>query len=224
MSAFTGGSRGLPARTISRACSMDTRNRSTRCTVVAGLRQTARVTDHRVVYQAFSADGHDARWRPWDDDSTEETFSIQWDNEAWTASGHVGRERVDYVVRISPTWHVRQFLLFRDMDDPDLWLGTDGGGRWGEVNGAHRPDLDGCIDIDLAGTPFTNTIPSRRMSLHVGDTAEIVVARIDVETLGVQPEHHRYTRLDTHRWRFERAGEGPALEFDVDEHGLVRDY
>ena len=80
-------------------------------------------------------------------------MTITWENEAWTASGVVGapgeHNDVHYVLRISPTWHVRQFLLFRDVDEPDLWLGTDGNGRWGEINGAHRPDLDGCVDLDL---------------------------------------------------------------------------
>jgi len=179
--------------------------------------------DVSVSYPAFSADGHAVRWQPWDDPSTEEALTITWENEAWTACGQVGRERVQYVVRISPTWHVRQFLLFRDMDDPDLWLGTDGGGRWGEINGAHRPELDGCLDIDLDCTPFTNTIPIRRMLLHVGDTAEISVASIDVDTLAVVADRHRYTRLDTHRWRLEQQRLDLEVEFDVDHHGVPVD-
>ncbi len=175
-------------------------------------------------YRALPADGHVVRWTPADDDSVEEQLSIDWDNEAWTASGLVGRENVQYVLRISPMWQVRQFLLFRDMDDPDLWLGTDGGGRWGEMNGAHRPDLDGCIDIDLSCTPFTNTLPIRRLPLHVGDSAELIVAYVDVETLDVRPDRQRYTRLTSHRWRFEQFHTGFAAEIEVDDYGLVVDY
>jgi len=181
-------------------------------------------------YQAFSADGHTARWVPWDESRDEqgepvhETLTIVWENEAWTASGVVGREQVHYILRISPTWHVRQFLLFRDMEDPDLWLGTDGSGRWGEMNGAHRPELDGCVDLDLPCTPFTNTLPIRRLPLHIGDSADITVAYIDVETLDVQPDHQRYTRLDTRRWRFEQLETGWTQEFEVDQFGLIRDY
>jgi hypothetical protein len=95
---------------------------------------------------AFPSDGYTARWRTWDHAHLE-TLVLRWENEGWTATGEVGREAVTYVVRLSATWQVRQFLLFRDLDQPDLWLGTDGAGRWGEVNGAHRPDLDGCTDI-----------------------------------------------------------------------------
>ncbi len=63
------------------------------------------------------------------------------------------------MIRLSATWQVRQFLLFRDLDEPDLWLGADGTGRWGEMNGAHRHDLAGCTDVELTVTPFTNVDP-----------------------------------------------------------------
>ena len=74
---------------------------------------------------AFPADGYTARWQTWEGDG-DETVTLRWENEAWTAIGEVTRERVSYVVRLSPTWQVRQFLLFRDLDEPDLWLGADG--------------------------------------------------------------------------------------------------
>jgi hypothetical protein len=196
-----------------------------RCTVPLTRRHTGGVSEHPDHYVPFSADGCTARWTPWDDDDpSEEQLTISWENEAWTASGIVGREQVHYVLRITPMWHVSQFLLFRDMEEPDLWLGTDGNGRWGEMNGAHRPDLDGCVDIDIDCTPFTNTLPIRRLPLHVGHTADITVAYVDVETLSVEPDRQRYTRLDTHRWRFEQLATGFTQEFDVDQHGLVRDY
>lgn len=146
-----------------------------------------------------------------------------WENEAWTASGLVGHNNVQYVMRISPTWHVRQFLLFRDMPDPDLWLGTDGHGRWGEMNGEHRLDLDGCIDLELLCTPFSNTLPIRRLPLHIGDSAEILTARLDVETLGIVPVRQRYTRLDQHVWVLDNIDNGDSQQFEVDEFGLVRD-
>ena len=100
------------------------------------------------------------------------------------------------MLRLSATWHVRQFLLFRDLDEPDLWLGTDGAGRWGEMNGAHRPDLAGCTDIDLAVTPFTSVAPDPAAGAAVGDDAEVTAAMVDVETLGVVPVEHRVRTTD----------------------------
>ncbi len=178
-------------------------------------------------YSAFSADGHTARWATWQGDG-EETTTLTWENEGWTISGQVSRENVQYVLRLSPSWQVRQMLLFRDLDEPDLWLATDGGGRWGEMNGAHRTELDGCYDVSLACTPFTETLPIRRLPLLDGHSAELPVVVIDPETLEVHAVNHRYTRLAFDRWRFERSGDAGdtefTAEFEVDQHGLVLDY
>lgn len=176
-------------------------------------------------YPPFPVDGHTASWTTWDAEDVED-LTIGWENEGWTVSGVVGRERVQYVVRLNASFQVRQLLLFRDLDEPDLWLATDGSARWGEMNGAHRTELDGCTDVWLACTPFTASIPIRRLPLHVGDTADVRVLTIDVETLEVAPARHRYTRLGTHRWAFTDLDGEPAtgpLEFEVDEHGLTRD-
>ena len=128
--------------------------------------------------------------------STLETTTIRWENEGYTGQRR-GRaaSAIEYVLRLSATWQVRQFILFRDLEEPDLWLATDGSGRWGEMNGAHRTELDGCYDIDLACTPFTNTLPIRRLPLLEGDAAELPVVHVDPETLEVRPVVQRYTRL-----------------------------
>jgi hypothetical protein len=147
--------------------------------------------------------------------------TLTWDNEGWTASGNVSHHDVEYVIRLSPLWQVRQFLLFRDLDEPDLWLGTDGHGRWGEVNGAHRVDLDGGIDIALVVTPFTHAIPIRRMALDVGQEADTVLLHVDVETLGVVPAAATYRRTGTHEYAV--TTEDGARTITVDDHGLPLD-
>jgi len=175
---------------------------------------------------AFPADGYTARWHTWNREG-DEKLDLRWENEGWTATGEVGKEAVTYVIRLSASWQVRQFLLFRDLEEPDLWLGTEGGGRWGEMNGAHRPDIDSCIDIHLPCTPFSNTLPIRRLQLNVGDSAEVMSASIDVETLGVVRVSHRYRRLGARRFEHSiidpEATADVTTEFDIDEYGLVHD-
>jgi hypothetical protein len=173
-------------------------------------------------WQPFSADGHAASWASRDGRHTE-TLTLRWENEAWTATGQLERERVEYVLRLSPTWRVRQFLLFRDLEQPDLWLGTDGHSRWGEVNGAHRPELDGCDDLELPTSAFMPTVPLRRLPLAIGDAAEVAVVTVDVDTLAVVPAARRYRRVGDRRWRRWRSEDGGEDEFDVDAHGLVVD-
>jgi hypothetical protein len=172
------------------------------------------VTNHR----ALPADGIEAGWSTGEHD---EHLTLRWENEGWTAAVRVEADRVEYVLRLTAQWQVSQFLLFRDLEEADLWLGTDGHGRWGEVNGAHRTDLDGATDIVLGSTPFAHAVPIRRLPLRIGHGAELSALRIDHETLGVVPVHVRYERLADRRWRHEE--DGVTVEFDVDEYGLPLD-
>ena len=92
------------------------------------------------------------------------------------------------------------------------------------MNGAHRTDLDGCLDVDLGCTPFTNTLPIRRLQLDVGDAADVTSATVDVETLGVVPVRQRYHRVGARRYRSPNLDSGVDVEFAIDEYGLVHDY
>jgi hypothetical protein len=73
----------------------------------------------------------------------------------------------------------------------------------------------------VPGSPFTHTIPIRRLPLRVGHAADLSVLHVDVETLGVVPSLVRYERCSDRRWRHERDGVG--VEFDVDSYGLPLD-
>ena len=173
-------------------------------------------------YLPLSASGHKASWTLADSTHLSHV-DLLWENEGWTANGVLGSENAHYVIRMSAMWVVQQFLLFRDMDEPDLWLATDGHGRWGEMNGEHRTELDGCIDIDLQGTPFTNSILTHRLPLHVGHSSTQNVITVDTETLGVTVVPQMYTRVDTHRWQYISLAQNKTVEVNVDEFGFVID-
>jgi uncharacterized protein len=174
-------------------------------------------------YKAFPADGFAAAWATGDNDQNAERVTLQWDNEAWTVSTTLGRERAECVIRLSPMWIVRQLLLFRDLPEPDLWLGTDGHGHWGEVNGAHRPELDGAVDVTVVtggrnASVFTRVLPLRRLPVEVGGSFDARVLAIDVETLAVDAVLRTYRRIESHRW--EVMSDGEVVSFDVDDFGL----
>ena len=173
-------------------------------------------------YLALPANGHTATWTTWTGEAASQV-RLRWENEGWTAEIELSADRAVAVLRMSATWMVQQMLLFRDMEEPDLWLATDGRGRWGEVNGAHRTDLDGVVNVDFAGTPFTNSILIHRTPLHVGHSTDLHVLVIDVETLSVQKTAQRYTRVDEHRWEYESLLQQHVVTVEVDEFGFVID-
>lgn len=156
-------------------------------------------------------------------DGGECTIEVRFENEGWTAQGSLGKDRAQFVLRLSATLIVQQFMLFRDMEEPDLWLGRDRSGRWGEVNGAHRTDLDGCSDIELCMNPFTTSIIIKRLPLLTTHAASLTVARVDVETLEVSPRQRTFARLDDRRWRYVSPYHDREVESLVDEFGMVID-
>lgn len=180
------------------------------------------VTVYAPIPAALEPTGHVVDWVSTDGERID-TTTIRWENEGFTVSATLHRERVEYVLRLSSAWQVRQCILFRDLEEPDLWLATDGSGRWGEMNGAHRTELDGCYDVHVVGAAFTPTIPIRRLPLLEGHAAEVPVVLVDTDTLEVRAVPHRYTRVGPHTWRIEQP-DVDAIDLEVDQHGLVLDY
>ena len=189
------------------------------------------MTAYAAMNAAHDPEGHLAEWAVGGDDSAapaRDTVSIRWENEGFTLTGSLERERVEYVMRLSSTWQLRQFILFRDLEEPDLWLATDGAGRWGEMNGAHRVELDGCFDLTMSTsttvTPFTATMPIRRLPLLDGHTADVPVVQVNPDTLEVLAVSLRYTRISARHWRIDTDDGQVAIELEVDEHGVVFDH
>jgi uncharacterized protein len=107
--------------------------------------------------------------------------------------------------------------------DRTLELARADTGLW-TVDGERAPRLDGCDDVDLWPTPFTNSLPIWRLRLDVGASAEIRVAWILAPDLTVEPKAQRYTRLAPQTYRFESLDDGFTADLRVDDAGLVVDY
>jgi uncharacterized protein len=115
-----------------------------------------------------------------------------------------------------------------DSERPVIELLADGEGRWNGRGGEPVPELDGCIDVDISATPFTNTLPIRRLGLESGESEELMITYVRVPELLVGPERQRYGCLETQTdgglYRFEALPSGFTAELPVDAEGLVIDY
>jgi hypothetical protein len=127
-----------------------------------------------------------------------------------------------YRIRLDATWHTREAHL-RTTSGQILHLESDGQGHW-QVDGAARPDLQGCIDIDIQATPVTNTLPIRRLDLKEGESLDLRLCYIKVPELTVSVAEQRYTALGPSLYRFENLENGFTADLPVDEDGFVRDY
>ncbi len=130
-----------------------------------------------------------------------------------------------YRLNCDVTWRIRDAEI-RIVGKPrSLRLTSDGEGHWRDQTGAILPELEGCIDIDISATPFTNTLPIRRLNLKPGQSAELSMVYIAVPDLAPRKVKQRYTCLESNRlYRYEGLDSGFTAEVTVDEDGLIVDY
>jgi hypothetical protein len=112
-----------------------------------------------------------------------------------------------------------------EQGDLDAALTGAGHARAG-LPGMEDPDLlYGAFDVDLSGSPLTNTLPIRRLDLaraEVGVAHRLSVAWVLLPSLEVVQADQIYTALGAGRVRF--ASETFSADLVVDDDGFVRDY
>ena len=96
-------------------------------------------------------------------------------------------------------------------------------GSW-TVNGAIIAGLDHCDDLDLGFTPATNLIAVKRLSLAVGDAADVTAAWFDLETADLKVLPQRYERRAEAAYHYEAPSYDYTGLIEVDEDGFVRTY
>lgn len=155
-----------------------------------------------------------------------------WDTaEGWLLKGIVVGVLEDhrpllatYEVHCDEQWHTHRVQVERtigvDVKSLNLTVETRGGWR---SSGRELREAEGCVDVDLALTPATNTLPIRRLDLPVGGTESVVAAWVKLPDLAVQRLPQRYTRLTKNTYRYE-SNTGFSAEIAVDDLGLVTTY
>jgi hypothetical protein len=128
---------------------------------------------------------------------------------------------------VNEAWRLRdaELVVTAEHGTRRLHLRTDGAGRWRDGAGRALSSVDGCLDIDIWPTPFTNSFPIRRQPMATGERRALVVAWVSAPELTVRPMRQRYTRLGERRYLFENLdGDDFRAELPVDEDGVVLDY
>ena len=136
---------------------------------------------------------------------------------------------VDYVIVVDANWVTRraQVRAQSESGSGEVRLERSGPGTW-LVDGAPAPALDGCVDVDLEASVFTNALPVRRLGLQVGAEAAVPAAFVRAPDLAVERLDQRYLRLDDEGGlqRYDYAA--PRFDYTgrlgYDSSGLLLEY
>ena len=173
-------------------------------------------------------------WSAWDEPGLGHLRLVRHDDDI-VADGMVigvteGRPfRVTYEVRCDVGWRVRAVRVgVPGPEPPEVDLLSDGEGNWTTPDGRAVSELDGCLDVDISVTPFTNTLPIRRLGLMPTESAKISIAYIQGTRLQAWPEPQRYTCLKKDNqgglYSFQSLDGEFTADLPVDADGLVLDY
>jgi hypothetical protein len=149
------------------------------------------------------------------------------DSVVLAADEESGPFRLVYRLHWNEKWQLRSadFSLAKDGSSRSLNLHTDGNGNWQDGEGRSLVELDGCVDIDIWPTPFTNSFPIRRQPMAIGERRTFRMAWVFGPDLTVRPQPQAYTRVSDRLYLFESLdGSGFKVELPVDEDGIVLDY
>lgn len=136
--------------------------------------------------------------------------------------------RIQYALDCDPDWNVKQLLVQDLLNARAITLARALDGRWTDGEKQELKECKGCSDVDLMITPFTNTIPVRRLHLALAEAREIDVIYVSVPALKASRVRQRYTLVSKDdnggRYRYENLQSGFTAELTIDTDGLVVDY
>lgn len=142
------------------------------------------------------------------------------DGDAWI---------VRYAIVVDPSWATASAVVQRESASADSTadLVRDRSGRW-SIDGQERPDLDGCVDLDLESSACTNTLPVHRLRLAVGQSADASAAFVRADDLRIERLDQRYERLEDDGSQHRYAYRAPMFDVETvlvyDTFDLVVDY
>ncbi len=129
-----------------------------------------------------------------------------------------------YEVDCDPAWRTRRVKVVNYANGKQIELFSDGNGVWIGSSGQVLEHLTGCMDVDIRATPFTNTLPLRRLKLEPGASATIRVAYIPMPDLDpIQVEQH-YTALTPTIFRYQSVTRDFVAELITDSDRLIIEY
>ena len=112
-------------------------------------------------------------WQQWDNVGLEYLQLTESDEAIVVDSTVIGVNdnnvyfRLRYQINCDAHYQVQRVDLDLAGHEP-ITLTNDGNGHWFHTNNYLLPALDGYVDIDISATPFTNTLPIRRLDWQSG--------------------------------------------------------
>ena len=132
--------------------------------------------------------------------------------------------RVEYLIMLNESWEAYYCFVKSQFNDEikELELEKDQN-KW-SLNGKYNDSFDGCTDVDIPLTPFTNSLPINRLKLSLGQEENIDIIYIDLFENSIKHVKQKYRRISSELYKYENVPNDFEAEIKVDKEGFVIDY
>jgi len=133
---------------------------------------------------------------------------------------------VEYEVELDNAWTVASVQLKMIAPEParSIKLTHNRYGEWVDDTLHTRPELDGCMDIDISLTPFTNSLPVKRLCFQPGESHEIKVVYFNLPEFTFYLQRQRYTYQGNDLYKYEGLDTGYSNVITFNPAGFVEHY
>ncbi len=140
-----------------------------------------------------------------------------------TAEGKIFK--VEYILKTNQHWQTISLEIESRIENTvqTFRYRSDGKGNW-QVNGSIIAEFNGCIDVDIPLTPFTNTLPINRLKLKKDEEQQVKVLYVDLLSEEIKPVFQKYRRLSDTQYKYENVPNDFEAVISVDDLGFVVDY
>jgi len=122
---------------------------------------------------------------------------------------------VRYAIELDDAWRTRRAEITGQPGT--VVLEADGDGHW-LVDGERRPDLDGCLDVDLESSAATNAFPVARGAT---DAPAAYVRAFGLEVMRLE---QAYERVGERTYRYDCDTFDAHIELLYGDDGFVLEY
>lgn len=134
--------------------------------------------------------------------------------------------KLHYRIWLNHQWQVTNFRIGHLPYGEEHKFYRDQKDCWsrGDFYGNDEGEWTNCTDLDISCTPFTNTLPIRRLNLEIGQSADINVLFVQCPKLTVRTALQRYERLSEFEYQFTGLESQFTAVITVDANGFVTNY
>lgn len=131
---------------------------------------------------------------------------------------------MEYDLTLTADWDIRVVSIKSLLDERAIRL-VHKGDQWYDGAGQHLAEFDGVELVDISISPFTNTLPIKRLHFEGEQSQKVDIIYFDENKFSLRRLQQVYSQRDERTYRYQDI-ELPSFVSDivVDNDGLVVDF